>query len=164
LQFLLEHFTRFPSFLLDIGTGAGDTLDVFPDSLSIIGLDSSLQMILQARKKRPIDAVVGNTLWLPFKSKCVEWVSAIGLTEYLRDPFPFLDEICRILLPGGYFLVSISPPHFWNRLRNVLGHSLFLLNPCEWEREVALRGMVLLRKTKSGLQWQYLYQKRITNK
>lgn len=162
LRFLLEHFSHFPSFLLDIGTGAGDTLEMFPSSLPIIGLDASLKMLLQARKKRPIYGVVGYATQLPFKNRCIEWVSAIGLTEYLSNLYSFLDEICRILLPGGYFLVTISPPHFLNRMRKVLGHPLFLLSPSEWEREVAHRGMILLRKTKTGLQWQYLYQKRFT--
>lgn len=162
LQFLLDHFTHFPSLLLDIGIGAGDTLDVFPEFILIIGLDASLPMILQARKKRPIYGVAGEASRLPFKSRCTEWVSAIGLTEYLKEPFAFLDEVDRILLPGGYFLMTISPPHFWNRLRSLLGHFLFLFNPCELEKEVARRGMMLLRKTKSGLQWQYLYQKKIT--
>ncbi|WP_017662802.1 class I SAM-dependent methyltransferase [Baaleninema simplex] len=110
-QRLLEFVELPPSpRLLDLGCGTGRLLDRFartyPD-LQGTGLDLSLEMIQQARKRNAfddrLDFAVGNVESLPFDAEQFDAVSCtVSFLHYPR-PEVAIAEIDRVLKPGGRF-------------------------------------------------------------
>ena len=146
--------------VLDMGTGAGSTLGMFPDAVRIVGVDRSFRMIRRARRMREIDAVVGEAHRLPVGSGTIPFVSTVGLTEYLQDMEGFVEEMGRVLRPGGYWLATVAPPNALNRLRNLLGHRVHVLRSEECERLFSGYGFFVVEEERSLLQRMYLLQKR----
>ncbi|MDC0834748.1 class I SAM-dependent methyltransferase [Geitlerinema sp. CS-897] len=110
-QRLLEFVELPPSpRLLDLGCGTGRLLDRFArtyPNLQGTGLDLSLEMIQQARKRNAfddrLDFAVGNVESLPFDAEQFDAVSCtVSFLHYPR-PEVAIAEIDRVLKPGGRF-------------------------------------------------------------
>ena len=159
LRSLLQSIPEPYPFLIDLGTGAGSTLEIFPEDVPIIGLDHSLNMLKNAAKNRDgLSGLVGSTEHLPFRNDCVSIISAIGITEYLRDKETLINEIKRILKNEGYVLITISQPSFLNRVRNLLGNRIYPIDPECWKRMLCSAGWICLGEKTSLIQKQYLYR------
>ena len=109
--------------ILDVGTGRGTAAGLPEPDAVIVGLDGSKQMLMQARQ-RDIECIQGDGLALPVKKGVFDGVTAIGLSEYIKDETALFDEVARVLKPGGWFRYTISPPSVWTFLRRFLGHRL----------------------------------------
>ena len=160
LRFLFKLIPEIPDTIVDIGTGAGSTLGIFPDSIKVIGLDSSFEMIRQAIKQRKVKGLVGDARRLPFKKQSIRFFSLVGVTEYIADHHNLLKEIENVLSPGGYFLTTVSPVGFFGWLRIGLGHTLRLVRREKWEKSIKQFPFECLGQRQSILQIQYLYKKR----
>jgi ubiquinone/menaquinone biosynthesis C-methylase UbiE len=159
LRSLLRAIPSPYQLVIDLGTGAGSTLDIFPDSVSIIGLDHSPNMSKNAVKNRHgLLGVIGSTHHLPFRKNCTSMVSAIGITEYLRDKENFVNEVQRILKNQGYVLITISQPSFLNKLRNLLGERIYPIDPERWKKMLNNAGWICLGEKSTLIQKQYLYR------
>ena len=97
--------------ILDVGTGTG-SLPVKmalkrPDA-ALVGVDLSDAM-LRAARERAATARIGrrvtfrraNARRLPFRRGAFDLVISNSLLHHLPDPVPTLDEIARVLAPGG---------------------------------------------------------------
>jgi SAM-dependent methyltransferase len=162
LRSLLASVSDFPRTIVDAGTGAGSTLDIFPDSLRTIVLDRSLFMVKRAGKNGSRNGIVGDIRGLPFRAGSISLLSVIGVLEYIPDYQVFLEEAEQAVADEGYLLVTISPPGMLNRLRNLLGHPLYPIRIDEWESAMKRFPFVCLRRRKSLLQMQFLYGKNET--
>ncbi|NJK40667.1 MAG: class I SAM-dependent methyltransferase [Acaryochloridaceae cyanobacterium SU_2_1] len=117
----------FPTSVLDIGCGTGKLLnrlaDHFPQ-LQGTGLDLAQQMLYQARQANRhhprLIFIQGRSDALPFAQQQFE--AAFSTISFLHYPEPecVLQEICRILKPGGQFywvdyipLLSCNSPQTW---------------------------------------------------
>jgi len=148
------------SFILDIGTGAGSSLDLFPKGIPIVAVDRSTAMLQQAfRHQSGLLPVVADARHLPFKSGCVEFCSCIGVTEYLPSFDLFLKETFRVLSSSGRFLCTGAGLSFFNRLRMFLGHRLNLLPGRTWPQYFKNFGFLLLDCRTSWLQHQWILKK-----
>jgi SAM-dependent methyltransferase len=158
LASLLARVEAWPRAAVDVGTGAGSSLDLFPPGVRVTALDRSPAMLRRARLRRPVTAVLADASRLPLRDGSVRFLAAVGLTEYLADHVSFVAGARRALAPGGYFLVTVSPKGALNALRRLLGHRLHPADPGEWEDLVAASGFECLGKKKSLIQAQYLYR------
>jgi SAM-dependent methyltransferase len=105
-----ERLDRAPSRILEVGTGTGAGAVMlarrFPDA-EVMGVDLSEAMVSAARAKRPDDVIgrldfaVGDAASLDFAP------SAFDLIAHLNIP-PFIDEVARLVRPGGYVVVADS--------------------------------------------------------
>jgi SAM-dependent methyltransferase len=105
-----ERLDRAPSRILEVGTGTGAGAVMlarrFPDA-EVMGVDLSEAMVSAARAKRQddlmgrLDFAVGDAASLGFAP------SAFDLIAHLNIP-PFLDEVVRLVRPGGYVVVADS--------------------------------------------------------
>ncbi|MFV0445901.1 MAG: class I SAM-dependent methyltransferase [Planctomycetaceae bacterium] len=110
--------TRFRS-ILDLGSGAGQILrhliKVAPDGTQIVACDLSHQMLRRARKRvksqRPC-YVAADMTRMPFADGSFDCVTCGYVIEYLPDPRPGLDEIGRVLRPGGSLLLLATEDNF----------------------------------------------------
>jgi SAM-dependent methyltransferase len=159
LRSLLSAISDFPQTVVDAGTGAGSTLDIFPASVRIVGMDRSIAMLRHTEKNRPITGIVGDIRNLPFRAMGIPFLSVIGVLEYVPDYRAFLEEVRQAVAENGYFLVTISPPGTLNRLRNLLGHPLYPIGIDEWESAMKRFPFVCLQRRKSLFQLQFLYRK-----
>jgi malonyl-CoA O-methyltransferase len=90
---------------LDVGTGTGAGARTirkrFP-SAEVIGVDVSPAMLAEARRLAPdITFVEGDAAGLPFDDESFDLVAH-------ENMIPFLDEIARVLRPGGWTLFAFS--------------------------------------------------------
>ncbi len=105
--------------LLDIGCRDGTLTAQYAEGQSVVGLDVDSDAIARARDKRGIDARKHdlNSEPLTFATGTFDVVVAGEILEHLQFPDVVVEEIRRVLKPGGVFLGSV-PNAF--RLRNRL--------------------------------------------
>ncbi len=145
---------------LDIGTGRGDSLDIWPVDQRLICIDHSHKMLhAMAHQENNSLAVVAKADCLPFQANSVGLITAIGITEYLADKPAFLREMYRLLAVNGYLLCTFSPPKLGNYLRYLLGNRLFFISNREWEGLLSQSNFQIRGKRSTFLQAQYLVQK-----
>jgi ubiquinone/menaquinone biosynthesis C-methylase UbiE len=104
------------------GAGAGMIQEEFcPAVLHAFDLDH--QMILMAGRyikphhKEKISLYVGDALKLPYRNKVLDVVFGFGVLHHLPDWREGLQEIARVLKPGGiYFLEEFYPQLYLNFL------------------------------------------------
>jgi ubiquinone/menaquinone biosynthesis C-methylase UbiE len=100
--------------VLDVGCGTGDDAHelaaiVAPDGLAI-GVDKSKSMIDEARRRvqgfpLPLQFELGEVEHLPWKSNHFDACRADRLLQHLLDPDEALNEMVRVLRPGGRIVV-----------------------------------------------------------
>lgn len=105
--------------VLDVGSGNGYFLmeiaerfqDVNP-AVSYIGLDVSTHNIVhltrrlrQAEHAR-VSAVLGTGESLPFESNSIDVVVSCEVIEHVADKDAMIEEVYRVLVPGGVFLFT----------------------------------------------------------
>jgi len=103
-----------PRRLLDLACGTGELerqlVRLHPE-IELIGLDSSLEMLSQARRKlagKPqVFFVQGDAfLPLPFADASFEAVVSANALHYLAQPANLLQEVQRVLKPGGQLVIE----------------------------------------------------------
>jgi len=101
--------------ILDIGTGPGwllITLQQKSPILRLTGLDVSPAMVAEARKNlanaglsEMIAVKEGNASRLPFADSSFDTVVSTGSIHHWKEPTVGLNEVYRVLKPGGYALI-----------------------------------------------------------
>jgi len=113
--FLAERASSAPLSLLDIACGTGNQLvanrPIAPHAM-MVGLDGSLGMLLQARRKsRDIAWVHGDSAALPFGSASLDFVSCQYAFHHFRDKAGTVCEAFRVLRSGGRSVIYNMCPH-----------------------------------------------------
>jgi len=121
--------------LLDIGCGSGLFLKLARESgFQVTGLDRSEDLAAYARRRFDLDLRVAEEVrgsGLPEES--FEMVTLWHTLEHLRDPRGSLDEIRRLLVPGGHLITAVPnlkglvPRYF--RLQSLLTGDWVSLEP-----------------------------------
>jgi SAM-dependent methyltransferase len=98
-----------PRAVLDLACGAGrHTAVLRRRGYRTLGVDLSLTMLAHARQ---LPRVAGDMRCLPFGAGSFDWVlnffTSFGYFEKERENFQVLEEIVRVLMPGGRFLIDI---------------------------------------------------------
>lgn len=100
--------------VLDVGCGPGNYTRHLArhagDGL-VVGLDASKAMLDVAMKQGGSDNLAyvrGNACVLPFESGAFDAVCCIGVIHMIDDSMSVLDEMVRVLAPGGCLVVGAS--------------------------------------------------------
>ena len=116
--------------VLDVGSGAGQILghlirEAAPGA-RLTAFDLSGQMLRRSRKRMEPRAakygrapayVVGDLTRMPFADGAFDCVTAGWVLEHLKDPAPGLEEMARVLRPGGRLLLLCTADNVtgqWN--------------------------------------------------
>lgn len=95
--------------LLEIGCGSGILIPHLPHGIVYTGVDSSLYGLEQAKLRfKDASFVVASSDKLPFGGDVFSFVVSIFALEHFSKPKESLDEMVRVLKPGGY-LVLLAP-------------------------------------------------------
>jgi ubiquinone/menaquinone biosynthesis C-methylase UbiE len=103
--------------ILDAGCGTGIfTNDILSSGSQVIGLDISLPMLIQAKKKfkeYPFWIILADMLNLPFPGSSFDKVVSVTALEFVEDAKGAIGELFRITKRGGCIVVatlnSLSP-------------------------------------------------------
>ena len=111
---LLEQLSRIPYHTaLDLGCGTGELMKRILEedgSKVLYGLDLSEQMLEAAKKKLggTVRLLLGDSEHLPFEDDCFDVVYCNDSFHHYPAPDKVLGEVCRVLKPGGTFLMCDS--------------------------------------------------------
>lgn len=114
--------------VLDCGIGAGALslalAQVYGDNLHIDGVDLSPGMAATAAQLLdaagvPATLHVRHVQALGFATAQFDLVMAAHLLEHVADPTAAIQEMVRVLKPGGLMLLILSQPCWWTRLLQV---------------------------------------------
>ena len=112
------------SRVLDLGCGRGGVVELFWREVSLAaGLDPDASSLAEHRS-HGLPVIRGRGEQLPFAAESFDLVVSVWVLEHLRDPRVVLDEVRRVLRPGGHF-VFLTPNLRHPLLRlNRLGRAL----------------------------------------
>ncbi|MBM4267299.1 MAG: methyltransferase domain-containing protein [Deltaproteobacteria bacterium] len=112
-RFLHDLVDGTPDPLLEIGCGEGGNLfhvtapDATPRSLAPTGMDRSLGKLRFAAREIPAARFVcADGGALPFRTASVATVLIRDVLHHLPEPRGTLEEACRVLQPGGRFVLA----------------------------------------------------------
>ncbi len=160
LEFMLRSLDINGKNAVDLGTGTGNVLQYLTNSKMVIAIDFARSMLHIARQTYPQAKLLqAEASALPIAANSVEFVTAIGLSEYLRQIEPLFDEVFRILRDNGFLVLTFSPPGIWTRLRLLLGHQIYCRTLEELITIAWNKGFQIIKSSRSFMQGQVLFQK-----
>lgn len=93
--------------LLDAGGGTGRiSQHLVKHAKQVVVLDSSIKMLTQALSKNGLRAVGSEIEYLPFSDASFERVTMVDALHHVAEQKRSLQEIWRVLKPGGLLIVE----------------------------------------------------------
>ncbi len=136
--------------LLDIGCGTGEHLARYAArGFEVAGVDGSAKMLEHARANNPgAEIQQADVEAISFPDSCFDFVLCIEVLRYLPEARRCIQEIARVLKPGGICLATAAP------LFNLNGY--WLVNRAA--NLVRIGDLVRLKQffaTSSKLRWEF---------
>lgn len=105
---LLSLVERRTEISVDLGCGGGESLKYAGDPATVIGVDTEMNLLKQARKRCPDATLIrANLANLPFKSSSLKSVYAMAVLEHVFYIERTLERVQRCLTENGCFYVSV---------------------------------------------------------
>ena len=146
---------------LDIGTGTGSTLAIFHRSRMLILSDRSSCMLHIAIQRHPGPAVVFDLeQGLPFKNQSFDFLTAVGVFEYLRDPEFALRELHRVARAQAFLLFTTTPFGWISIFRYFTGNRPRMYREQAVQQMLHTAGWSKIDQRKCKTQQQWLCQKK----
>jgi len=152
--------------LLEMGAGLGHLLGLLQDDFQCIGIDLAEYSIEQIKRNAPrAEGIVMSADDLSrFGDQEFGVVVALHLVEHLPDPENTIQQVNRILQPGGLFLFATPNPNYsLRRFKDVetdaIGKDPTHINvqsPKQWRAWCDANGFIVLRHFGDGL-WDVPY-------
>lgn len=94
--------------VLDIacGEGYGSAALTSVGACSVIGVDISPEAVAHAKAKYGINAIIGSAEAIPVETGSIDLVVSFETIEHVPSPSKFIQEIRRVLAPGGKLVIS----------------------------------------------------------
>jgi SAM-dependent methyltransferase len=107
MSLVVEDYFEDSFKVLDAGCKDGEmALLALKKRASLVGIDLNKSNLQNFQKITNRPAIQGNILNLPFREAQFDFILFLDVIEHLSDPLQGLKEINRILIPGGFLVVS----------------------------------------------------------
>ena len=125
---IIENQVEISGIIADLGCGTGELIQrVHKRGHSFIGVDSSPEMLDQARKRlsdfKHVQLRLGELEHLPMKNAEANTVILSMVLNYISGPAKAIQEINRIMAPGGLFIISDFEKHNQESIKELIGGS-----------------------------------------
>jgi phosphatidylethanolamine/phosphatidyl-N-methylethanolamine N-methyltransferase len=155
-------FTSVEGQVLEVGVGTGANLPFYPASSHVVAVDASAEMLAVARRRRTraeVQLSQADVHHLAFPDATFDGVVGSFLLCNVTDPPTVLQEVRRVLRPGGWLLLleHVRGAHPWvARLTDLLDLPWHAWNrSCHLNREteatVASTGFSITRNERYAL-------------
>lgn len=123
VKIVLEMLQAEHGLVLDIGCAAGAEIEpLLGRGFQVVGIDYSPEMIRFAQQRygarNDVHFCRADAESLPFPDASVDHVVCLGVFEYLSTYERSLDEIHRVLRPGGLVIISVPTSISLDRISN----------------------------------------------
>ena len=113
--------------VVDLGTGTGQLAEmVAPHVAHVLAVDESTAMLKAAARRVArfdnVDLKQATVESLPIESDSVDLALAVMVLHHVAEPERALDEVSRVLKPGGRLVVVDMMPHERAEYREQMGH------------------------------------------
>ncbi len=122
-------------YTLDIGCGTGIyTNELCEAGARVVGVDISPEMLAIAADKNrqhgdSVSFLTADAAALPFADNSFDLVTSISAMEFYERPRESMQEMVRVLKPGGHMVVatlnSLSPWSLQRRIKSLLKRTIF---------------------------------------
>lgn len=115
--------------VLEVGVGTGLSLDAYPPSCQVTGVDLAPEMLEQAQEKidrngwRHIKVMEMDALNLKFADNSFDYVTAFHVVSVVPDAGRLMREVVRVSKPGGTVVII---NHFRSRHRVLAALDTFI--------------------------------------
>lgn len=107
--------------VLEVGVGTGLTLDCYPASSRIVGIDLSVEMLARAQRRaaalglRDVELHIMNGEATPFADASFDCITVPYVLSATPDPVRLVRELRRLCRPGGTIVIlnHFSGSRFW---------------------------------------------------
>lgn len=118
VRLIVDHMRpAFAGVILDLGSGKGRFASIIQrqyPAAHVIAFDLAHTMLTMAPPS--LSRVCGSMLEIPLASSSVAGLYAIESLEHAVDIDAALDEVCRVLRPGGRLAIIDKNAEHWGRL------------------------------------------------
>ncbi len=145
LQSLLEGLDLGPDpMVVEVGCGTGANAQVLRAVGRTIGLDASALALAEATESFDL-SILARADRLPLASGSADLVCALDVVEHLDDDLGALEEMVRVLRPGGRLVVFVPAFQFLWGLQDEVSHHRRRYRRSEISGLVAKAGTRVLR-------------------
>jgi SAM-dependent methyltransferase len=109
--------------VIDLGCGTGLMLKRLASRARMIGLDYSPLALSYCRRRTIGDLARFDAVDLPVRDESVDAVLALDMLEHIEDDQRVIDEMARVLRPGGVAVLAVpAHPFLWSEHDEALHH------------------------------------------
>jgi SAM-dependent methyltransferase len=102
--------------LLDVGCGTGTLISILKDrGFRVLGLDFSPEASKVAALEHGVKVIVGSLEDAKFPDRSFDMITLFHVMEHLTEPLEMLQEVNRILMPGGRVVIQVPNIDSWQR-------------------------------------------------
>lgn len=109
-EYILSELPKTEGSILDVGCGKAWVAELCcPKNYKVVSMDISLTNVAKALTKYPFanhSAVVADVFNLPFKENSFDYIIASEIIEHVVDPAKFVENLMKVLKPGGLLLIT----------------------------------------------------------
>ncbi|MBI3920694.1 MAG: class I SAM-dependent methyltransferase [Armatimonadetes bacterium] len=112
-----------PCRIVDLGCGTGGNLPELAQFGEVVGVDMSPEALHLCRSRGDFPLALSDGTALPFREDSCDLVTVLDVLEHIEDDRRVLEELVRILRPGGKVLVTVPAyPSLWSEHDEALHH------------------------------------------
>ncbi len=124
---VFERHLQEASVIADLGCGTGEMLAALLDrgEKTLIGVDASPEMLEQARLRLPerpnLELRIGELEHLPMREQEADAALMSMVLYHVSEPEKAIQEVYRVLSPGGLFLLVDFLKHNQEQIKDIIG-------------------------------------------